>query len=41
MQRSILTIKMLKRVARDDEDDAWRLYQHFLSFHEIDVDTLH
>ena len=41
MQRSILTIKMLKRVARDDEHDAWRLYQHFLSFDEIDSDTLH
>ncbi|MEE8133589.1 MAG: hypothetical protein V3T56_00950 [Gemmatimonadales bacterium] len=41
MQRSILTIKMLKRVARDDANDAWRLYQHFLAFKEIDTDTLH
>jgi len=41
MQRSILTIKMLKRVARDDANDAWRLYRHYLSFREIDTDTLH
>ena len=40
MQRSILTIKMLKRVARDDPDDAWRLFQHYLTFNEIDTDTL-
>jgi hypothetical protein len=40
MQRSILTLKMLKRVARDDATDAWRLYRHFRSFDEIDTDTL-
>ena len=41
MQRAILTIKMLKRVARDDPEDAWRLYQHYITFKEIDSDTLH
>lgn len=40
MQRSILTLKMLKRVARDDSADAWRLYQYFTNFEEIDTDTL-
>jgi len=40
MQRSILTLKMLKRVARGDAADAWRLYQYFDSFEKIDTDTL-
>ncbi len=41
MQRSILTLKILKRVARDDRDDAWRLYEHFRAYEEIDTDTMH
>lgn len=40
MQRSILTLKMLKRIARGDAPDAWRLYEYFSNFEEIDTDTL-